>query len=195
MRTSSNIRVISIALTLAIAVGIGLFLEYDARSLAPVATAPQPLEQPARVTQSNNNAAAAPAPMLAEPPRVTTFKCARNGRISFSDRPCAANERLLGTSTSVVSPPHDTQAELARTQAAVVRMEAEHRQREGALVRSMPVTPEEPSAGGRKASCDDIDRRISDVDSALRQPHSADRGDYLTSERRKLTDRRFSVGC
>lgn len=195
MSANSNIRVASIALTLAIAVGIGLFLEYDARSLAPAATTPQPLEQPARVTQSNNNAAAAPAPMLAEPPRVTTFKCARSGRISFSDRPCAADERLLGTSTSVVSPPHDTQAELARTQAAVVRMEAEHRQREGALVRSMPVTPDETPAAKRKALCDGIDREISGIDAQLRQPHSADRGDYLTGERRKLTDRRFSLGC
>ena len=195
MSANSNIRVASIALTLAIAVGIGLFLEYDARSLAPAATPPQPLERPAQAAQSSNNEAAAPAPMVAEPPLVTTFKCARNGRVSFSDRPCAADERLLGTSTSVVSPPHDAQAELARTQAAVVRMEAEHRQREGALVRSMPVTPEEPPATRRKALCDGIDLEISGIDAQLRQPHSTQWGDYLTGERRKLTDKRFSIGC
>jgi len=47
----------------------------------------------------------------------------------------------------------------------------------------------------RKSECDDLDRQIKAVDSLLRQPHSASEGDYWTGERRKLTDRRFSIGC
>ena len=59
----------------------------------------------------------------------------------------------------------------------------------------MPTTPDEPPAANRKVLCDDIDRDIARVDAALRQPHSAQVGDDLTSERKRLTDRRFSVGC
>ena len=194
MPTSSNVRVASIALTLAIAVGIGLFLEYDARSLAPKPTPAQPAARPSPPQpEAADNAAM--APRVIEPPRVTTFKCGKNGRISFSDRPCTAGETLLSASTSIAAPPRDAQAELARTQATVARMEAEHAQRESALVRTIPATFDEPSAAARKASCDLIDRDISRIDSLLRQPHSADWGDYLTGKRKKLTDQRFSLGC
>ena len=74
-------------------------------------------------------------------------------------------------------------------------MEAEHAQRESALVRTIPTTPDEASAAKRKVLCDDIDHEIGGVDSLLRQPHSADWGDYLTGKRKKLTDQRFSLGC
>ena len=195
MPTSSNVRVASIALTLAIAVGIGLFLEYDARSLAPASAPPRAVERPAATPQPRSNGGETAAPPIAEPAYMTTFKCTKNGRVSFSDRPCAAGETLLGTSTSVASPPRDTQTELVRTQAVVARMQAEHQQREAALVSVMPTTPDAPPAAKRKVLCNDIDREIAGVDAALRQPHSAEWGDYLTGERRKLTDRRFSIGC
>ena len=74
-------------------------------------------------------------------------------------------------------------------------MQAEHQQREAALVSVMPNTPDEPPAAKRKVLCDDIDREIAGIDSALRQPHTAWQGDDLTGKRKQLTDRRFSIGC
>jgi hypothetical protein len=43
--------------------------------------------------------------------------------------------------------------------------------------------------------CQRLDAAISTKDSELRQPHSAQRGDYLTEERKKLMDQRFGLGC
>jgi len=43
--------------------------------------------------------------------------------------------------------------------------------------------------------CQSLDAAISTKDSELRQPHSAQWGDYLTNERKKLMDQRFALRC
>jgi hypothetical protein len=43
--------------------------------------------------------------------------------------------------------------------------------------------------------CQRLDAAISIKDSELRQPHSAQWGDYLTQERKKLMDQRFVLRC
>ena len=43
--------------------------------------------------------------------------------------------------------------------------------------------------------CQRLDTAITTKDSELRQPHSAQWGDYLTEERKKLMDQRFALRC
>ncbi len=43
--------------------------------------------------------------------------------------------------------------------------------------------------------CQRLDAAISTKDAELRQPHSAQWGDYLTEQRKKLTDKRFALRC
>lgn len=43
--------------------------------------------------------------------------------------------------------------------------------------------------------CRQIDQAIAVKDAELRQPHSAQWGDHLTAERKKLMDRRFDLRC
>lgn len=43
--------------------------------------------------------------------------------------------------------------------------------------------------------CQRLDAAISTKDAELRQPHSGQRGDYLTEERKKLMDQRFALRC
>ena len=43
--------------------------------------------------------------------------------------------------------------------------------------------------------CGQLDQAITATDSALRQPHSAQRGDQLTAERKRLMDQRFDLRC
>ena len=43
--------------------------------------------------------------------------------------------------------------------------------------------------------CDEIDEHIKLIDARARMPHSSPEGDWLNTERKKLFDQRFSLGC
>ncbi len=51
------------------------------------------------------------------------------------------------------------------------------------------------SPNTKEFECKQIDQAIAQKDSQLRQPHSAQWGDHLTAERKKLMDRRFDLRC
>ena len=52
-----------------------------------------------------------------------------------------------------------------------------------------------PTSNAKEIECKQIDQAIAQKDSQLRQPHSAQWGDHLTAERKKLMDRRFDLRC
>lgn len=82
----------------------------------------------------------------------------------------------------------------------VENVEAEKSQ-ERARLHAEIASKNQSQAHARMASqtkanqCEWIDATIATKDSELRQPHSAQLGDYLTEERKKLMDQRFALGC
>jgi cytoskeletal protein RodZ len=196
MQESAHIRVISLVLAFSVIVGAWLLFEYSNRPL-PHATAstensaknevryqpssrPTPLATVSAKTQSDVN---------------LTFKCEKDGRISFSDQPCSSNEKTISTMATKKSSPGNASNNLERLQRQVAAMEAsrlEHEKRHSSLA-------ETGNTGGNARSkdfrCREIDKEITQIDSRLRQAHSAQYGDHLTENRWKLNKERFSIGC
>lgn len=76
-------------------------------------------------------------------------------------------------------------------------MEAARHEREKEYAAAAASTSTSTMTTGQHTApvCQDIDRAIAVKDSELRQPHTAQWGDYLTGERKKLMDKRFTLGC
>ncbi len=70
------------------------------------------------------------------------------------------------------------------------RLERERTQQAGFA--AAPTTDPRTSAS---AQCKSIDEQIALIDARMRQPHDGQTGDYFNGERKKLTDRRFDLGC
>jgi hypothetical protein len=111
---------------------------------------------------------------------------------AYRNHPCSSKEtELQVTVAGAISAPR---YDLEQLKAKADEMKAARLQRAASQTASQ--TPAERSTrDSRKSECDALDQQITAVDSWLRQPHSASEGDYWTGERRKLTDRRFSIGC
>ena len=195
----SHARAISIFLAILVALGVWLLVVYDYRprpdSLAdtlPPPSVPQPLP-PKQREASINPPATGPA---ASSSLVTvTYKCEKNGRVSFGDQPCGDSAKTLSVSTSTRDATRDHRRDLAQLKSKVAGMESDRleREQEHAVVLAERQRTSVPFSKERR--CKEIDNDIVRVDSILRQPHSAQHGDYWTGERRKLTDERFSLGC
>ena len=190
-------RVISLVLALSIVVGAWLLFEYNTRPLVSVEQAPQAsgADKPIASTQQTLRVPQQPNEQLAQPQREAglTYKCQKNGRISFSDQPCALDALVVSvTANGKLQPVRDET--LVRMKRQVAQMEADRLVREkkqSAVIATRATTP-----GPNKATqCKAVDDWIADLDSQLRQPHGAQRGDYLTGERKKWMDRRFELRC
>lgn len=203
MATSSHVRVISLILSISVLVGVGVMLEYTSKTTVPKTDSPT---EPERATTSPPDQIQSPAvspkvtperqPVVSTTPHQM-FKCERNGRISFNDHPCAVSEKTLAiTSAAPISPPIQQETDLQRMQRQLSRMEAERHQREQQFdqdmaARRQPVTV----VPDKTIRCAQIDKEISHIDSLLRQPHTAQWGDYWAEQRKKLYDERFDLHC
>lgn len=198
MEEPSHARAVSFVLAVSLVVGGWLFFEYSNHQASlrppPVETrppVPAPIPGPSRPAPTQ----VAPSPRASAPAHLT-FKCEKGGRISYGDQPCGEKSTTVAVTASAPTPP--TKNNLQQLQERLAVMEASRAAREQeASVRTMAASSaSSPSPRDTKAvSCQAIDEAIAAVDSAARQPHSAESGDYLTAERRKLTDRRFSLAC
>jgi hypothetical protein len=127
----------------------------------------------------------------------TTFKCEKRGRVSFSDKPCSGNERTVSVTTVENTPSTNQNGNLEQMRAMAAAMEASRLEREKqyAAATATKTIASRNANQIKEMRCQQIDREIARVDSLLRQPHSAEEGDFWTGERKKLTDERFSIGC
>jgi hypothetical protein len=194
MATSTHIRVISLVLALTVVVGSWLLLEYNSRptasGLKPMAPSAPSSTEPSPGLQSQ--------PALTQPVPVSrdvnlTYKCRRNGRISFSDQPCAANEETLTVTASEKEFPVDN-SRLARMKQVANQMEAERLQRERQVAVAI-ASRAESATPDRTSQCKEIDAGVAVIDSHLRQPHDGHTGDRLNAERKRLMDKRFELRC
>ena len=127
-------------------------------------------------------------PVLGE--AATIHECrAYNGSTFYSSSRCSQHNALGVLNHTVPDGlPFDQQvavvrAAKAKEQVRVLEYEAR---------RSAPSSGTERNKEWR---CQQLDQAIAATDSALRQPHSAQRGDQLTAERKRLMDRRFDLRC
>lgn len=203
MSQPSYVRVISLVLALSVFTGGWLFLEYSQRLPQQ---SPQ-TEQPSETAQENllpPERTVSPPPKVAEPVSpapsknlITTFKCEQGGRVSYSDQPCANGAKTLAvTAEQAIQTPNPT-TNLQEMKARAAAMEAERlaRERQFEIAATETAKASGSTADSKVRECENIDNGIKTIDARLRQPHSAGEGDFWTAERRKLTDRRFSLGC
>lgn len=195
--SKSHARALSLILALSVVVGAWLVFEYSNR---PSETAVEDAVPSGRV--ASTDPAKRPVEELKEAPVRSVhvqrdanlmFRCQKNGRASFSDKPCDTDARTMSVTAAEKLPdaPDDRLAQMKRS---VVRMEADRlaREREQAVV----IVSRATTADSNKTiQCKEVDDWVSSLDARLRQPHDAPTGDYLTGERKKWMDRRFELRC
>lgn len=191
----SNARAISLILALSIVAGSWLAFEYSNRPTAPVTPA-QPSTEVARSPEPPVQISPqSPAKVGTQAPRDAnlTYRCQKNGQTSFGDQPCGSEATLVSVMADERRAP-DPDDRLARMKRAAAQMEADHlaRERTPNAVIAVQSTESKPS---NAAQCKFIDDQIAQVDAWLRQPHSAQEGDYWTERRKKLMDERFDLRC
>lgn len=183
MEEPSHVRAVSLVLAFSIVVGGWLLFEYSNRS-EPIITPP---------TEKSPDQAATPVAPL--PTDLTfTYKCEKAGRLSYSDKPCNTNEKALAVTATEKEAPR-TNNDLERLKQTVASMKASRLAREKRYATAANSVGTSTSVQSHEFRCQQIDKAIAAKDSELRQPHSAQWGDYLTGERKKLTDERFSLRC
>ncbi len=195
MQNSSNIRAISLVLALSVIVAGWLLFEYGNQQLGK----PQPPQIAA--PNENRQKAGLPNSLQLQPKAISnnidlTFKCEKNARISYSDQPCADNERAISVMATEKAAPARNNLEQLRERVAAMEVSRLERDKQFAAATTAQITPPTGNANQiKEMRCQQIDLVIVAKDSELRQPHSAQWGDYLTGERKKLMDERFSIGC
>ena len=194
---SLHVRAISLVLALSVVVGAWLTIEYNNRP-------PEPAEQPIQ-----SSGTAKPVEQASQPLSVPTdstdqtaqsqhevnltFKCQKNGRTSFSDKPCDVDAKVVSVTESDKLPPARDDR-LAQMKRQVAQMEADRlaRERAQAVVTAAPTIALEPN---KAMQCKEVDGWVAHFDARLRQPHDAQMGDFFTGERKKWMDRRFELRC
>lgn len=203
MSTRSHVRVISLIMAISVMVGTGLMLEYTGRPPAPTTerteadrTGPRPSP-----SQPSLGTPALSAPVT-QPPAIVRlrqmYQCVHNGKVTFSDQPCTASQQAIVV--TMESPPAvapvQQETTLDRMRRQLAQMEADRHRREQQFdqdmaARRQPVTV----VPDKTIRCAQIDKEISHIDSLLRQPHTAQWGDYWAEQRKKLYDERFDLHC
>jgi hypothetical protein len=198
MQEPSHIRALSLVLAFSVVVAGWLLFEYGNHQAEQIVQ-PNDDQQTAAVPVRQQSQPA--PPQVAPSPRTTmpsnlTFKCEKGGHISYGDQPCGEKTTTVAITASEQEPP--TKNNLQQLQERLAAMEASRLEREEKIASATVVLSSAPAASTNRSlasACQEIDLAIAAKDSELRQPHSAQWGDYLTGERKKLTDKRFSLGC
>ena len=127
-------------------------------------------------------------PLLGE--AATIHECrAYNGSTFYSTSRCSQHN-ALGVLNHTVPDGLPFDQQLAMVRAAKAKEQVRVLEHETRRLTSHSST--ERNKDGR---CGQLDQAISATDSALRQPHSAQRGDQLTAGRKRLMDQRFDLRC
>lgn len=198
MQEPTHVRLISLVLASSVIVAGWLLFEYSNRQ----AELPRPLDEGRQ--NLVNRASQSPQPPASPAPRsltivpkhlAVTYKCEKDGRISYGDQPCSGKERTL--SITATEKEAQTEDNLQQLQGRLAAMEAARREREKkfaatVLSTSWSTADLDPV---KSLGCNAVDQEIAFADSRLRAPHDALTGDRLTGERKRLTDKRFSLGC
>ncbi|MEC5386600.1 hypothetical protein VVD49_12760 [Uliginosibacterium sp. H3] len=119
-------------------------------------------------------------------------KCVNaEGKVSYTDKRCATGEqaKLIASEpgSAGLHPQRSYQQQLAEASA---QKPAATQEREAPSAAQVALSPPPP-----KRECVDLDREIVALDVNLRQPHDPQTGDYWTAQRRRATDRRYTLGC
>lgn len=203
MSTPSHVRVVSLIMGISAMFGTGLMLEYTSRP--PVSTTePTALDRmeahpiPRQSVQREPTASAPVTQPAATIRSRQMYQCVQSGKVTFSDQPCTASQQAIVVTTE--PPPAvalvQQETTLDRMRRQLAQMEADRHRREQQFdqemaARRQPVTV----AADKTIRCTQIDKEISHIDSLLRQPHTAQWGDYWAEQRKKLYDEHFDLHC
>ena len=198
MGKPSHARAASLVLALSMVIGAWLLFEYSTQQAN---TRHRPAERPPapslnHAPRKSPEPAKGVASPLSSAPTTLIYKCEQGGRIHYGDQPCGEKMTTLSVTATQSEPSTGNNLQQLKERLAV--MEGARMEREKATLARVDVAssaPATPSGEAKTAECQAIDLAIAAKDSELRQPHTAQWGDYLTGERKKLTDRRFSLGC
>ena len=200
MKGPVHVRALSLVFALTIVIGGWLVFEYGNHHTSQVPyAAPTPARPADQVKDAQLSAAGqVPTPSGMVPENFhQTYKCEKGGRIRFGDQPCGKDEKMLSVASSADQSSAMPDTSLARMKATVAELEAARLERERRYAAANLNTFNSPpnNRQAKEFRCQQIDREIASIDAKLRLPHSGQWGDYLTGERKKLTDERFTVGC
>ena len=200
MKEPSHVRAISLVLACSVVVAAWLLFEYSNRpaeqSVQPSESSQKPtaIQHPQPSPQEPANPAQRPITVMPDHLAIT-YKCEKDGRVSYSDQPCSVKQKTVSIAAAEKGSP--TTNNLQQLQGRLASMEASRHEREKEYAAAAASTSTSTTTTSQHTAslCQDIDRAIAVKDAELRQPHTAQWGDYLTGERRTLTDRRFTLGC
>ncbi len=82
-----------------------------------------------------------------------------------------------------------------KARAAAMEVDRLTRERQFEIAAAETAKSSRITADSKASECKLIDHAIAAVDAKLRQLYNGQEGDFWTAERRKLTDRRFSLSC
>jgi hypothetical protein len=200
--TGSLGRIVAIALALSIVIGAWLLFEYSETGRqgqaaeqaqgGPDASGLRAIDPSPSSAGTLRDPAPSPPDTVGRHSDSLIYKCKGPSGTAYRDHPCSSKETVL--QVTVAGPISAPLYDLDQLKAKADEMEAARLQRAASQTASQ-IQAERPTRDSRKSDCDALDRRLAEVDSLLRLPHSASVGDFWTGERRKLTDRRFSIGC
>lgn len=151
---------------------------------SPAAQAPYspqtPATKPFSAPQPSPDVDSASAPLI--------VKCVVNGKTSYGDGPCAQ-----GAVSSQLKTRRDHNL-MAAVRPPPIRPYAP----EEAAPTPVTATPSRPMvdvAAARKSECQQLDATIKQLDAESRQPQSAQRQDWIRSQRQNARDRQFRLSC
>lgn len=122
---------------------------------------------------------------------ATIHECrAYNGSTFYSNNYCSQSNGV-GVLNHSVPDNMSFEQQVRLVEASKAKEAARARENDARWTQSTANDPAE----SKRTKCQQLDKAIAVKDAELRQPHSAQWGDYLTEERRKLNDRKFSLGC
>ena len=151
---------------------------------SPAAQAPYTPKTPAAESFS----APQPSPHVDSASAPPIVKCVVNGKTSYGDTPCA-----IGAASSQLKTRRDHNLMAAvRPQAARPSAPEEAAQPPAS---AMPSRPMVDVAAARKTECQQLDAAIKQFDAESRQPQSAQRQDWIRSQRQNARDRQFRLSC
>lgn len=116
------------------------------------------------------------------------YKCRKDGRVVYADRPCDGDTEvlLLPVPSAGLAPDRSYAEQLDRLRADRAGTRPAAQAQESAATRS---------DSSNDTPCATIDREIQQIDATTRQPLSVPMAEHYRERRRALMDQRFSAGC
>lgn len=198
MSTPSHVRAISLMLALSVVVGGWLTFEYSNRPTVPATPPAVSLDQvrqagPHKHTENTQQSPVLPAAKPSREERLT-YKCQKDQRTTFSDRPCSPRDKLLSVTTAEKKPATPPDDRLTRMKQVVAQMESERLTRDQVFTAEFAARASAPNLS-KSVQCKEADDWIAQIDTLARQPHEAQEADRLTAQRKWWMDRRFDLRC